>query len=31
MAFNVNNCFGCGLCVTRCPEDAIAMIKRALA
>jgi Pyruvate/2-oxoacid:ferredoxin oxidoreductase delta subunit len=31
MVFDSNRCFGCGLCVTSCPEDAIVMIKRVLA
>ena len=31
MTFNQAYCFGCGLCVTSCPEDAIVMIKRVLA
>jgi Pyruvate/2-oxoacid:ferredoxin oxidoreductase delta subunit len=30
MTFNQTYCFGCGLCVTSCPEDAILMIKRVL-
>ncbi|MHA2291162.1 MAG: ATP-binding protein [Candidatus Hodarchaeales archaeon] len=30
MTFSSTYCFGCGLCVTRCPEDAISMDKRVL-
>jgi ferredoxin len=30
MTFNSSHCFGCGLCVTCCPENAIEMVERVL-